>query len=753
VSGQNRRFISVGVKLALGTMLVVGLVSAVLALQFIERERTSLIAAKRTAAMMVADLFATGLSAPADFGDAEAMEAEVSRLAPNPDVSYAAVWLRGARAPSAELHAGSRARAQAPLVAGVTVTGEQVEVVRPIVGRGKSPLGHAVVVFSLARENAEYTAARGRIVLVAILLALGTSTGLLFLVRQLIVSPLAAVGRAARRLEHGDARAGVAVRANDEIGRLADAFNAMGAAIRDREARLARATRKLQDVLDNMGQAIIVFGPGGTIEGAPSRTSTRLFGAGRLEGRISDLLYPALRPSHAEVRAFAEWLELAFESDSWSPGEPAAGAAGAAEKEAAGRAAAADDTWETLAQLAPGEVVLPSGTILSLEFRRIPADDGGAPRVMLLATDVTDRRRLEQAVARGEEDHARQMAAMRRLIAGGGHLFVTFLEAAEERLARVTAALSGDGAASVDAIAAAFQEVHTIKSEARAFGLAELGAEANTMEELLSEALASARSGLDTPLAPLVEVLWPHLARARLALDRGRDLFVEASPIGHAALDQVTVSRGDLAALTAVVADADADPAAVRPLVERLSSRPFGESAESLVEPVPAWADQLGKSARVVIEGKACPVPHRLATHLSSILNQLARNAVAHAFEPRDARLQAGKPPTGTLTLSCHETEDGAVVRVEDDGAGFDQEALSARATALGLPAADATTAAFHAGVSTRTEPRGDLSGRGMGLGAVQALAARAGYLVTVTSRPGAGTVFTLRAAPAEGNT
>lgn len=716
MSTERGRFVSIGVKLALGTVLLVALVSAALAFQLIDRERTSLVLAKRTAASMVADLFATGLAAPADFGDAEAIEAELARLAPNAEVSYAAVWLRGATKPTAELRGNGRPPGAAPTAGGVAVLSDRISVARPIVGRKGDVLGFAVVELSLVDENAAYAAARGRILFVTVLLALGTSAVLFFLVRQIIVMPLAALGRAASRLERGEGRSMVAVGANDEIGQLGEAFNAMGGAIRDREDRLALARRKLQDVLDNMGQAIVVFGPDGRIEGAPSRTSARLFGAERLQGRVDKLLYPDARPSNAEVRAFTEWLRFSFE--------------------------VTDEAWDEVAKLAPTEVVLPGQTVLALEFRRIPADDGKTSRVMLLATDVTDRRRLEQAVAQGEQDHARQMGAMRRLIAGGGHVFVTFLEGAGERLTRVRSALEGEGDATEPAVATAFQDVHTVKSEARAFGLDALAAEAHAMEETLSSALVHVRGGTPPAMKSLRETIAPRLDAADRALASGRDLFVEASPIGQAALDQVTVARGDLEKLSTVLDETKAAPESLRRVVARLSSRPFGETAASLVDAVPSWAEQIGKNMRVVVVGKDRLVPPVLVPHLPSILNQLARNAVAHGLESREVREQAGKDVVGTLRLSCEDAGDGVILSIADDGAGLDVDAISARASALGIDATNATDAAFAPGVSTRTEARGDLSGRGMGLSAVRAAAARAGYEVTVTSRPGEGTTF-----------
>src|SRR5262249_50665443 len=146
--------------------------------------------------------------------------------------------------------------------------------------------------------------------------------------------------------------------------------------------------------------------------------------------------------------AFDQWLGLAFELE---PGE-----------------------WGELAALAPREVTVHAGTpeerFLALEFRPI-VEEGHLARVMLLATDETEKLRLKRA---GEE-YARQMAAMKRLVSGGGQVFVSFLEGAQRRLARCEEIL---GAAPRDLrmgeIDELFQHVHTIKGEAQTFELIDL---------------------------------------------------------------------------------------------------------------------------------------------------------------------------------------------------------------------------------------------------------------------------------------
>jgi len=83
---------------------------------------------------------------------------------------------------------------------------------------------------------------------------------------------------------------------------------------------------------------------------------------------------------------------------------------------------------------------------------------------MVLATDVTGQRRLEQATHTWKQQHARQMGIMRRLVAGGGQVFASFLESAEERLT-LSLCQAKEPLLSSDTLGEIFERVHTIRGE------------------------------------------------------------------------------------------------------------------------------------------------------------------------------------------------------------------------------------------------------------------------------------------------
>src|SRR5690242_2574925 len=150
--------VSLGTKLAVVTVGVLCVVSTALYLELTSRERQHLVSSKTTAATMVSDLFAASLSAPLDFGDTEALEAELRNLRSNGDIIYAAVWNETSPDPIAELRTdrwvGARPdRAQTNMT---EVHNDRVELFRTVTGRKGASVGGTRLIFSLAPENAEF---------------------------------------------------------------------------------------------------------------------------------------------------------------------------------------------------------------------------------------------------------------------------------------------------------------------------------------------------------------------------------------------------------------------------------------------------------------------------------------------------------------------------------------------------------------------------------------------------------------------
>jgi two-component system chemotaxis sensor kinase CheA len=554
----------------------------------------------------------------------------------------------------------------------------------------------------------------------AVLLTLLAAGAVFVVVRRVVVAPLTQLSDAARRLQEGALQT-VGVRANDEVGELATAFNAMAKAIVDRERRLADVNHRLQQLLDHMSEAIVVFGNEGVLASVRSRRAETTFGRSSFEGlRVQSLLYPK-QTGDVETAAFEEWIRAAFST-------PPSG-------------------WNDVAALAPTEVVLNAGSererVLALDFR--PVEEGGRiARIMMLADDRTDVRQLERAVKQRDEEHERQMGAMRRLVAGGGQLLVAVLARAKDRLVASKARLLREsGPLERHFVEELFQHAHSVKGEARAFDLALLETAAATVEDLLAILRGRLRDGKLVTVEEMREELLSRIDATLSAVSGASTMLVEASPIGEAILAQVTVQRGDVEELLALLGERTDE---VGRVVTRIASRPFGELLLALVDSVPRWAEREGKRARLEVDGREVLVPPALARVLPDVMTHLVRNALAHGIERATERDEAGKPEVGLIHVRCRNTPEGPALTVDDDGSGLDEQAIAAQTTLLGLPRERAADAVFAQGLSTAGVS--DLAGRGVGLAAVAADLASVGYTVTLGPGTDGGVRVTMTPRP-----
>ncbi|HXC25837.1 MAG TPA: response regulator [Gemmatimonadaceae bacterium] len=181
--------------------------------------------------------------------------------------------------------------------------------------------------------------------------------------------------------------------------------------------------------------------------------------------------------------------------------------------------------------------------------------------------------------------------------------------------------------------------------------------------------------------------------------------------------------------------------------VQEVRMRPFADACAPLARIVRDVSTACGKEATLVIVGGDVEADRAVLDILREALLHLVRNAVDHGIESPAERVEHGKPASGIVTVSASLRGDQLIVTVTDDGAGIDLAVVRATMASYGLtvPTADAEVlrALFIGGLSTRTGVTA-ISGRGVGLDAVEAAVHRVGGAVHVATNTGRGTTFTL---------
>lgn len=161
-------------------------------------------------------------------------------------------------------------------------------------------------------------------------------------------------------------------------------------------------------------------------------------------------------------------------------------------------------------------------------------------------------------------------------------------------------------------------------------------------------------------------------------------------------------------------------------------------------------AATLGKEVRIVTAGEMTEIDKTVIEQLNDPLTHMIRNALDHGIEGPDDRVAAGKPRQGTIHLSAAQRSGRIVIEVADDGRGLNREKVLAKAQDRGLVPAGATLSdeeidnlIFLPAFST-ADVVSNISGRGVGMDVVKRNVQSLGGRITVQSRFGSGSRFTL---------
>lgn len=185
----------------------------------------------------------------------------------------------------------------------------------------------------------------------------------------------------------------------------------------------------------------------------------------------------------------------------------------------------------------------------------------------------------------------------------------------------------------------------------------------------------------------------------------------------------------------------------------RLRMVPLDSLANRMYRTVRYAAQKSGKVAELTLTGLEAELDKIVVEQLAQAFDHLLRNAVDHGLEDLDTRRALGKPDRGQIRVEAHQEGTHVVIRISDDGRGFDPEKLRSAAIRLGfMSPAQAAQAPpdrlipliFEPGFSTATTVS-ELSGRGVGLDVVRAAVESLKGTIAATSEQGAGTAFLVK--------
>ncbi len=180
--------------------------------------------------------------------------------------------------------------------------------------------------------------------------------------------------------------------------------------------------------------------------------------------------------------------------------------------------------------------------------------------------------------------------------------------------------------------------------------------------------------------------------------------------------------------------------------------RPFADGIQGFHRMVRDVARDLGKKVTLEIKGEATLVDRDILERLKAPLDHLLRNAIDHGIESPLERQERGKPEEGTLQLHAAHSAGMLLITLADDGRGVDPEAVREAVVRKKLTTLEMTQKMNQAELLeflflpgfTLKESVSEISGRGVGLDVVQAMAKEVGGRVRISSQIAMGTRFQL---------
>ncbi len=187
--------------------------------------------------------------------------------------------------------------------------------------------------------------------------------------------------------------------------------------------------------------------------------------------------------------------------------------------------------------------------------------------------------------------------------------------------------------------------------------------------------------------------------------------------------------------------------------VMKMRMQPVSKVFNRLPRQVRDLSRELGKKIDLRISGETTEVDKAVIEEIGDPLMHIIRNACDHGIETAKERVAAGKPAAGTITLSAAQEGSNIVIVVEDDGRGFDLEAIRRKAVdrsfvtaedAEHLSDGELSQFVFHAGFSTARVVT-DVSGRGVGMDVVHTNIRKLNGSIELESTAGVGSTVHIK--------
>ena len=385
--------------------------------------------------------------------------------------------------------------------------------------------------------------------------------------------------------------------------------------------------------------------------------------------------------------------------------------------------------------------------ILELDWDPIISEEGEVDKLMVTVRDVTELKALEAEA----EEQKRELAVIGEILAVDAAKFSDFVSTSEDFLAECRGLIEANAEKDLDVIANLFRSMHTVKGNARTYGLSQITDVVHEVESTYDD------------LRKNEEVQWDqaHLLEELSGAEEivGKYSYVFKEKLGRdgeaasgVSLDPTRVSSwlDRIQALTSVDMSGEVQGVVSEAysLLMSVEAQPLDEVISDVIESANSLAEQLEKGKpNINIDNAGIMVKSHAGSTLNNIFMHVFRNAMDHGIEGQDERTEKGKDPSGTISLDVTYDGEFANLAVRDDGRGIAISRIYKMAVEKGIyeesaerpSATEIANLIFSSGFSTAEEVT-DVSGRGVGMDAVKGFLEKEGGSIDVILDDGAET-------------
>ncbi|RZI85629.1 MAG: hypothetical protein EOP38_04465 [Rubrivivax sp.] len=372
------------------------------------------------------------------------------------------------------------------------------------------------------------------------------------------------------------------------------------------------------------------------------------------------------------------------------------------------------------------------GRVKSLELGWSPICDANdtVEKLMICVRDVTELKRLEREAGAQK----RELEIIGQILAVSQEKFNDFIDGSFKFIEDNHHLIQGGEVKDLERVNLLFRNMHTIKGNARTYGLTHM---TNLVHET-EQAYDELRKNDEAEWAP--EALLNQLGAVKVLVEEharinehvlGRKgpgrrgsvekyLMVEKDQVEDSLRLLSGIDQNDIVALRGALNQ-------IGRTLNLIGTDRIEDVLAGIVDSLPSLAAELGKEAPVVrIEDRGIVVRNQVSGLIKNLFTHLLRNSMDHGLETADVRLAAGKPAAGRIDIDLSLADGKLFIKLRDDGRGIAIAKIRQRALDKGLMTEEQARSAqavammiFASGFST-AEQVTEVSGRGVGMDAVK---------------------------------